>query len=229
MKIAHLSIGLAGFLLAGMYSEIAAADQRLTHESTVTVDTLEIPNSLEVPVEEVVEIESESLPTVSTTVREVPFYSQFDDISRVDRQKTSCGVASLAMLIDYYRSPVLPDQLLAEGLASGAYIHDAGWSHQGLINLAEKHGLSGFTNTMYDMSMNGAMEVLKEELEEGPVMVSVQYTFDPRNPIPHLVVVRAVEGGMVYYSDPADGEGSITIEKFTSSWKKRYIAIRPLE
>lgn len=159
----------------------------------------------------------------------VPFYSQIDDISDPAWKGTSCGIASLAMLIDYYRDPILPDQLLQEGIANGAYIYDAGWSHQGLIDLAIDHGLTGFTNTMYDLSMDGAFAVLQEELQEGPVIVSVQYTFTPTNPIPHLVVITDVADGLVYYNDPADGTGHISVEKFQSSWKKRYIAIRPLD
>ena len=53
--------------------------------------------------------------------------------------------------------------------------------------------------------MNGAFVELEHQLEVGPVIVSVQYTFDPANPIPHLVVINGVKDGLVYYSDPADG------------------------
>jgi len=62
------------------------------------------------------------------------------------------------------------------------------------------------------------------------VIVSVHYTFDPQNPIPHLVVANGIHDGTFYYNDPAEvsGGGSIPVEKFENSWKKRYIAFWPI-
>lgn len=164
-----------------------------------------------------------------STVFTVPFYSQFTDISAVEWRKVGCGIASLAMLIEYYEpGSVTVDKLLNEGITSGAYLDDAGWTHSGLINLSKKYGLTGGSYDMAGQSMESAFSKLKDVLKEGPVMVSVHYTFDPKNPIPHLVVINGVSEGRVYYNDPAEksGAGSITIEKFQSSWKKRYIEIR---
>jgi len=59
----------------------------------------------------------------------VPFYSQFKDITDPTWQKVGCGIASLAMLIDYYKPAVSVDSLLTEGITTGAYITSAGWSH----------------------------------------------------------------------------------------------------
>lgn len=162
-------------------------------------------------------------------VHTVPFYSQFADISDASWQKVSCGIASLAMLIDYYKPAVAPDTLLQQGIKSGAYISDAGWSHQGLINLAKKYGLTGKTVGLGDLSMDAAFAKLESAMKEGPVMVSVHYTFVPTNPIPHLVVVNGTKDGKIYYNDPAErtGGGSISISQFKSAWKKRYIEIRP--
>jgi len=165
----------------------------------------------------------------SQSVHTVPFYSQFTDISAPGWRKIGCGIASLAMLIDFYKpDEITVDGLLEEGIAANAYVSDAGWSHAGLIGLAKSYGLSGEAVYMTDQSMNVAFSKLETALEEGPVMVSVHYTFKPTNPIPHLVIVTGVEDGKVYYNDPAEksGNGSISIEQFQSAWKKRYIAIR---
>jgi len=159
----------------------------------------------------------------------VPFYSQFTDITLPNWQKIGCGIASLAMLIDYYKpGEITVDDLLNEGILAKAYQDNAGWSHAGLIELAKNHGLSGEAVYMSEQSMQSAFSNLEEVLEKGPVMVSVHYTFTPTNPIPHLVIVTGVENGQIYYNDPAEkfGNGSISIAKFQSSWKKRYIAIR---
>lgn len=165
----------------------------------------------------------------SQSVHTVPFYSQFTDISAPGWRKIGCGIASLAMLIDFYKpGEITVDGLLEEGIAANAYVSDAGWSHAGLIGLAKSYGLSGEAVYMTDQSMSSAFSTLETALNEGPVMVSVHYTFKPTNPIPHLVIVTGVEDGKVYYNDPAEksGNGSISIKQFQSAWKKRYIAIR---
>ncbi len=164
-----------------------------------------------------------------TNIFTVPFYSQFKDITQAEWKKVGCGIASLAMLIEFYEpGSVSVDTLLKEGISAGAYISDAGWSHAGLISLSKKYGLNGGSNDMSGSTMEAAFAKLKTVLKEGPVMVSVHYTFDPKNPIPHLVVINGVNDGKVYYNDPAEksGGGSISISQFQSAWKKRYIQIR---
>lgn len=167
-----------------------------------------------------------------TSVYKVPFFSQFSDISAPEWKKVSCGIASLAMLIDFYEpnKQVTADSLLKEGIAAHAYADDAGWSHAGLIGLSRKYGLDGESHDLGGSSMDSAFAVLKDELKEGPVMASVHYTFDPKNPIPHLVVVNGVSDGKVYYNDPSESGagGSVSIAQFQSAWKKRYIDIRPV-
>ncbi len=78
--------------------------------------------------------------------------------------------------------------------------------------------------------MELAFNELTSALRAGPVMASVHFSFDPQSTIPHLVVINGVKEGMVYYNDPAEkgGGGSISINKFQKSWKKRYIEFRPL-
>lgn len=200
---------------------LAEAEDRI---NSITKSQAYLEATQETVQEEVVEN------VIEGVVREVPFYSQFTDITPPEWKKISCGVASLAMLIDYYQPAVAPDVLLQEGIASGAYIQSAGWSHAGLINLAKKHGLTGSAVPLAHLTMPEAFEALKVAVLEGPVMVSVHYTFDPQNPIPHLVVVNAVKGGLVYYNDPAEeaGGGSISEAQFQSAWKKRYIEIRSI-
>lgn len=167
---------------------------------------------------------------VSTRIPSVPFYSQFTDITPTAWKKIGCGIASLAMLIEYYEpGKMTVDTLLQEGIVADAYLSNAGWTHAGLIALSTKYGLKGASRDMAALSMNAAFNQLETVLNEGPVMVSVHYTFDPKNPIPHLVVVNGVSNGMVHYNDPAEksGDGTISVAQFQSAWKKRYIEIRP--
>lgn len=164
------------------------------------------------------------------TVHSVPFYSQFSDISSPSWQKVGCGIASLAMLIDFYaEEKISVDALLERGIKAGAYLDNAGWIHAGLIGLSRTYGLTGESVSLAHLNMDEAFAELKDVLETGPVMASVHYTFEPTNPIPHLVVITGVREGKVFYNDPAEvsAAGSLSVEKFERAWKKRYISIRP--
>ena len=159
----------------------------------------------------------------------VPFYSQFADISSPKWQKVGCGITGLAMLIDYYKPAVSVDTLLQQGLAANAYLSNAGWTYAGLIKVAERYGVTGQSFDFGGASMDTAFTKLSQALHDGPVMVSVHYTFDPKNPIPHLVIANGIKDGKLYYNDPAakSGAGSIPISTFQKAWKKRYITFWP--
>lgn len=157
----------------------------------------------------------------------VPFYSQLTDITAPSWKKVGCGITSLAMLIEYYYPNKIEsvDTLLSEGIAAGAYDDAVGWSYSGLIGVAKKYGLSGSTHDYKGSTMEIAFAALLRDLDEGPIMASVHYTFQPTNPIPHLVIVNGITNGRVYYNDPATNTGgeSISVEQFKSAWKKRYV------
>ena len=165
----------------------------------------------------------------STSVPSVPFYSQFSDITSPSWQKVGCGIASLAMLVDYYKPAVAVDTLLEQGIASGAYLSNAGWTYKGLIGVGATHGLVGTSYDLANQSQTAAYAELKKYLSDGPVMVSVHYKFDPASTIPHLVVINGIEGDTVYYNDPAAkaGQGELSSDKFLLAWKKRFIVLRP--
>lgn len=166
---------------------------------------------------------------VQMDVPDVPFYSQFYDISSPKWQKLGCGIADLAMLIEFYNPGVVSvDTLLQEGIASGAFIDGAGWSHRGLALLAQSYDLQGQSYDLSHLDMDTAFAQLEEVLREGPVIASVRYKLEPQNPIPHLVVINGVSGSVVYYNDPAavSAGQKISIQNFTKAWKKRFIVVR---
>jgi len=178
-------------------------------------------------------VHNASLPMdASTTVPDVPFYSQFRNIQAAGWQKLGCGVASLAMIIDFY-SPraVSVNALLQEGIAEGAYSKGAGWKHEGLVLLAREYGLKGEDYDLSHLEIAAAFAQFEKFLKEGPVMASVYYKFDPKSPIPHLVVINGIEGGRIYYNDPAGiaGGQEISIADFMKGWKRKFIVIQPQE
>lgn len=167
--------------------------------------------------------------SAETGVPVVPFYSQFKDITAVDWRKNSCGVASLAMLIEFYKpGTVNPNTLLKEGISLGAYLSDAGWIHKGLASLAGKYGLTGKTYDYSKSDMDTAFSEFKKVLKDGPVIASVFNKFDPKSTIPHLVVITGIEGDKVFYNDPSAESGGkeISAEDFMRGWKKRFITVR---
>jgi len=169
---------------------------------------------------------------IAAKVPELPLYSQFGDITPVKWRKVACGVTSLAMVINYYEpGATSADRLLQQGIDDGAYVSGAGWSHQGLVLLSEKYGFEGKTYDLSGSSNAAAFAKFKEFLKDGPVIVSVHYKMDPKNPIPHLVVLNGIDGDTLYYNDPAAREAGkeISAGDFQKAWKKRFIVIRPSE
>ena len=166
----------------------------------------------------------------SQNIPTVPFLSQFTDISRDDWKKRACGIVSLAMLIELYKpGEINVNELLEEGIASGAYLNNAGWIHNGLALLAKDHGLYGKSYDFVPTTMNNAFNELEKSLNKGPVIASVHYKLDPKNTIPHLIVINSIKNGQISFNDPAENHGdmSISVENFIKAWKKRYIEIRP--
>ncbi len=211
-------------------------------ETATEIDTEEDVATEEQSSEEILP-EPESTPEVATEVEEVapqpkvattqktgvfsvPFYSQLTDITAPEWKKIGCGIASLAMLIEFHNPDSLTsvDTLLKEGIAIDAY-SSVGWTYAGLIAVSHKYGLDGTTHDFGGSSIDVAFSAFEKALARGPVMASVHYTFTPTNPIPHLVIVNGIKGDTLYYNDPAEpsGNGSIPVSQFKSSWKKRYI------
>ncbi len=161
-------------------------------------------------------------------IRNVPYLSQFNDITSPVWQKRGCGIASVAMIIEYYKShSVSVDALLNNGIKDGGYIDKIGWKHNTLVKLSRKYNLDGLAYDFSNKSKENAFSEFKKDLTRGPLIASVHYTFDPKNIIPHLVVITDIKGNTLYYNDPALGKGHLSKEKFINSWKKRYIKIYP--
>lgn len=172
------------------------------------------------------------LPPVYPIVPNVPFYSQFQDIQSTTWQKVGCGIASLAMIIDYYQpEAVSVNVLLGQAILSGAYDKNAGWIHKDLISLSKKYGLEGNSYDVSSLGKDAGFTKLKSFLADGPVMVSVHYKFDPKSSIPHLVVIDGIKEGFIYYNDPAAkvGQKKISVADFQKGWKKKFIVIRPVQ
>lgn len=87
-------------------------------------------------------------------ILKVPFRSQSWDIenwrklgfaSRDDAkywERSSCGVLCVGMAAEYFGVRRTTKQLIDAGVALGGYRDDVGWSHTGLVELAQSLGLN---------------------------------------------------------------------------------------
>ncbi|MDO8443126.1 MAG: papain-like cysteine protease family protein [bacterium] len=185
--------------------------------------------SLNAPIDTRYNSQNEMVINVQTKIPDVLFYSQFSDIDDVEWQKLGCGIASLAMLIEFYKpGTVAVNTLLKEGIDAGAYLNDAGWKHRELALLASKYGLKGENYDLSSLSVDAAFAQFKKSLKEGPVIASVHYKFDLKSSIPHLAVISGIDGDTIYYNDPAGTSAGekISIQDFIKVWKKRFITVR---
>ncbi|WP_106982608.1 C39 family peptidase [Streptomyces megasporus] len=141
-----------------------------------------------------------------------------------------CGLACLRMILDHYGLHVPSQrQLLREGLELGAYTSN-GWIHQGLVEIAGLHGLSGaaapYTSTAQLQSL----------AEAGiPSIVSCTFRFpEDGSKGGHLVVFcgETVKGGGRYatFADPSRWGAHHTelpAERFWASWTGRAVSLWP--
>lgn len=173
--------------------------------------------------------QNEAIIDIQTKIPEVPFYSQFKDMGDIEWQKNGCGIASLAMVINFYHPGIVTvNNLLKAGIAAEAYLEDAGWKHDGLVLLAGKYDLKGSSYDLSNLDIDTAFSQFKMVLKNGPVIASVHYKFDPKSSIPHLVVINGIDGNTIYYNDPAGASAGekISTQDFIKAWKKRFIVVR---
>ncbi|HEY4503033.1 MAG TPA: C39 family peptidase [Candidatus Paceibacterota bacterium] len=162
----------------------------------------------------------------------VPLYSQISDITSIAWQQKGCGVADVAMIVEFYKpNTTTVQKVLEEALKGGAYVKNVGWSHAGLAALAVKHGLVGKTVDLSSLKSEAALSQFKDEVKEGPVIASIRRGFDPSSPYGHLIVITGFDDKLVHYNDPGkrDGKKTVTITDFMKGWKKRLIVIREPE
>jgi uncharacterized protein YvpB len=133
------------------------------------------------------------------------------------------------MLTDFYKPDIASVQTLLErGIASGAFVKGAGWTHEGLADLVKKYGLVGTTYELASSKNDEAFSKFKNVLNDGPVIVSIHRNFDSKNSNGHIVVVTGLDNDFVYYNDPGkrDGKKKISLDNFKNGWKRSFIVVR---
>ncbi|MBU0612048.1 C39 family peptidase [Patescibacteria group bacterium] len=175
-------------------------------------------------------------PIVTPTVKQatmpydVPLYSQISDISSVEWKQKGCGVADVAMIVNFYKPKTTTVQkVLEQGIAIGAYQKNVGWKHNGLAALAKKYDMEGKVLDLSKPDKETAFEQFKDVIKEGPAIASIHRNFDPKLSFGHLIVITGFDDNLIYYNDPGKREGirTVPITNFMKGWKRKLIVIRP--
>lgn len=174
---------------------------------------------------------------------DIPYYSQYRDVTDPEWQKRACGIACLKMLLDARgtETPLL-DEMIKNGVTLGAY-SEHGWLHEGLIALGAQYGGELYRKefrkkdadpeTAARLNREG-IDTILQELEMGrPVIISAIKNFEISNKFHMVLVVGAeIEEGVVkgfYYHDPdsyTETKGAyqfVSMGTFTTAWRRMAI------
>lgn len=173
--------------------------------------------------------------------KSLPFISQYSALPS-EWGSRGCGLVALKIALDYFHeldnnNQTMPlPQLLETALSSGAYREGIGWSHSGLVHLALGLGYHSWNRDLpkeqAGVTLEQAMNVLKEDVLHGPVLVSVWKSFDPSQKGGHIVVVYKILDGLVSFVDPekdneVEGRIEMSAERFAQGFKMRSICLLP--
>jgi uncharacterized protein YvpB len=175
-------------------------------------------------------------------VLDIPYLSQFNNLSDVDWQGKACGITCLAMVLAYYEGEPRPlGNLIELGEEVEAVNNKGDWYDSGLCSVANRLGYSAFRrrwalskpdievfkaegrtdedNAAYEESaLKEGLYTIENTLRLGiPVIVSVSKNFDEEKK-GHLVVLTGYEkdGELLsgfYYNDP-NARGTIRKDEY---------------
>ena len=167
---------------------------------------------------------------------EVPFYSQFSDVTLDEWKDRACAPTCLKMVLDFLSEGKFEkgiDDLIKEGLEIGAYQEGIGWIHTGLVRLAHNHGFLGYNEEFRSLNKeieSGFIEKgivkIKKTIESGlPVIISCSKNFDEFQKF-HQVILTGFDENGFYYNEPHKEnkeEGSnqfVDFQTFRTHWRK---------
>jgi uncharacterized protein YvpB len=160
---------------------------------------------------------------------DVPYYSQFIDVTDPFWMLRACGAISLKMVAEYYGADV-PDivSLCNEGKERGGYDMQNGWIHDYLVTKAKELRLSSYRKE----GMSSLDEII-EHLDKGhPVIVSIEKRVLEQKRFHIIVIVGHEDGNIIYHeSESTDREKGMyrtcTIDIFMNYWRGKAIFIEP--
>jgi uncharacterized protein YvpB len=178
----------------------------------------------------------ESTVTFKETRLDVPYVSQYKDVTDGDHRLRSCGMVCVYMTLRFFTKDSgesLPsvDTLIEEGMQNGGY-GKSGWIHDYFVRFFRDRGYA--CERKENMREHDVEDMRASILEGNPVIVSVtRRLWDQR--LFHMVVLTGVRedevGGLegFFYHDPASlrENGSqhlyVALPTFFLDWRKMAI------
>lgn len=176
---------------------------------------------------------------------QVPYFSQYRDVSDEAWQFRACAIVNLKMVLEYYKNKYpergIPsnsiEDLITQGVQLNGYI-GAGWVHDVIVILARNYGCSAYRQEFRSSDPafenkfveEGIAKIWKTVAEGSPVTVSVLPDFGQNTQFHTILIVGIGEDGF-YYHDPKSHtieEGMyqhVTIDRFKQFWRKFAIFI----
>src|SRR3989344_2026596 len=171
--------------------------------------------------------------TKDIVIENIPVVDQLEASDKFWKYR-ACGVAVIKMILvsqnkDLNRISL--DDLIKEGLECGAYLENVGWRHQGLVCLAEKHGVSltfqkEFFKTREDKTKG--LKIINNELTlQRPVAISVRPGFNGQKDSHLLLMVgmklKDTSATGYYIQDPYKGTRGhkyfVTKKELLDGWR----------
>lgn len=166
------------------------------------------------------------------TKLDVPYFSQYLDVSGIEQQHRTCGMTCVYMVLKYFGAKTEPlDELIAIGEREGGY-GSSGWIHDYLVKVFQNHG---FACERREGMSETDVELFRQAIkDDNPVIVSVERALFDRRDF-HMLVLTGIrenkEGRLegFFYHDPASTKRVehryVQLPAFYLSW--RHMAILP--
>ena len=143
----------------------------------------------------------------------------------------ACGIAALAMIMEFFGVSKNNQELLNTGLEVNAYIQNIGWSHKGLVAIAQRYGLRGTNYDWAPLSSAEAFRYLEKYICQYPIICSAYNSFDLSRD-GHFIAVVGIRNNRIYYNDPDIRNQKykthwVSKKRFLNGWKRRCIVIYP--
>ncbi|HEY9586055.1 MAG TPA: C39 family peptidase [Candidatus Paceibacterota bacterium] len=175
----------------------------------------------------------------------VPYHSQFDEITIPEWKERGCAITCLKMCLDFVKPNEIPniDDLIKEGIAINGYLGNVGWRHETLVRLAHNHGVPAYQEEFRSVKVDVANKTFSENIfEKDLIDIGVQRireTIDRKIPVIvsvnersgfHQLVVVGYEDSLgtttgFYVSDPDNRVGEkqgvfMPVSDFLAVWRK---------
>ena len=175
----------------------------------------------------------------------IPYHSQFDEITMSEWKEKGCAITCLKMCLDFSRPDEIPsiDDLIKEGELIGGYVEKVGWKHEAVVRLSHNYGVPAypeeFRSIKVDINSKSFSEnILEKDLIDKGVQ-RIRDSIDRKVPVivststklgSHQVVVVGYEDNLgsttgFFINDPdnrnIEKKGVfIPISDFLNNWRK---------